>query len=316
MNPRFVEGFYWAAVLKSVTRAAEKLFVTQSALSSRIAVLEEELGVLLLDRRDKQFRLTAAGLRFQRHAEKLLSLQREIRSELSSPGERASTLRVGVIESVLHSWLIDWVQDLRVQQPQLQLELTVETTPVLTDQMRRGAVDLVLAALPVDGEGIDSRALASMAMAFVGRQGSALASRQRRISLPALAADAELLTFQRGSQPHVALLDLCRREGVEAPRVHSISSISAMVELVEQGFGVATLPQAAVARLAQRRSLAVLRCEVELRPLPLHLSWRADPGASILALAVESVLTRGKAPPGPAQRAARGSRSSKKSLKP
>ena len=311
MNLRFVEGFYWAAVLKSVTRAAEKLFVTQSALSSRIAVLEEELGVLLLDRRDKQFRLTAAGLRFQRHAEKLLSLQREIRSELSSPGERASTLRVGVIESVLHSWLIDWVQDLRAQQPQLQLELTVETTPVLTDQMRRGAVDLVLAALPVDGQGIDSRALAPMA--FVGRQGSVLASRQRRISLPALAADAELLTFQRGSQPHVALLDLCRREGVEAPRVHSISSISAMVELVEQGFGVATLPQAAVARLAQRRSLAVLRCEVELRPLPLHLSWRADPGASILALAVESVLTRGKAPPGPAPRAVR---SSKKSLKP
>ena len=313
MNLRFVEGFYWAAVLKSVTRAAEKLFVTQSALSSRIAVLEEELGVLLLDRRDKQFRLTAAGLRFQRHAEKLLSLQREIRSELSSPGERASTLRVGVIESVLHSWLIDWVQDLRVQQPQLQLELTVETTPVLTDQMRRGAVDLVLAALPVDGEGIDSRALAPMAMAFVGRHGSAMASRQRRISLPALAADAELLTFQRGSQPHVALLDLCRREGVEAPRVHSISSISAMVELVEQGFGVATLPQAAVARLAQRRSLAVLRCEVELRPLPLHLSWRTDPGASILALAVESVLARGKGQPVPAVRVPK---SSKKLLKP
>ena len=56
MNLRFVEAFYWAASLKSVTRAAEKLFITQSALSSRIASLEEELGVLLLDRRDKQGR--------------------------------------------------------------------------------------------------------------------------------------------------------------------------------------------------------------------------------------------------------------------
>ena len=64
MNLRFVEAFYWASSLKSVTRAAEKLFITQSALSSRIAALEEELGVLLLDRRDKSFRLTVAGTRF------------------------------------------------------------------------------------------------------------------------------------------------------------------------------------------------------------------------------------------------------------
>ncbi len=76
MNLRFVEAFYWAATLKSVTRAAEKLFVTQSALSGRLTALETELGVLLLDRRDKQFRLTLAGVRFQRHAGRLLNLPR------------------------------------------------------------------------------------------------------------------------------------------------------------------------------------------------------------------------------------------------
>ena len=90
MNLRFVEAFYWAVTLSSVTRAADKLFVTQSALSSRIAALEEELGVLLLDRRDKQFRLTMAGARFHRHAEKLLNLQREIRAEFgAAPGMRS-----------------------------------------------------------------------------------------------------------------------------------------------------------------------------------------------------------------------------------
>ena len=41
MNLRFVEAFHWVATLKSVTRAAEKLFLTQSAVSSRIAALEE-----------------------------------------------------------------------------------------------------------------------------------------------------------------------------------------------------------------------------------------------------------------------------------
>ncbi len=303
MNLRFVEAFYWAVMLKSVTRAAERLFVTQSALSSRIATLEEELGVLLLDRRDKQFRLTTAGTRFHRHAERLLNLQREIRSELSGPASAQSgVLRVGAIESVLHSWLIEWVQALRAEQPALQLELTVETTPVLMDQMRRGAADLVLTALPVDGDGIDTRALAPMPMVFVGRPqepvrpGQRAPRRRAPIPLQNLAAEYELLTFQRGSQPHVALLDLCRRQGVAAPRVHSISSISAMVELVEQGFGVATLPAAAVARLAQRRPLEALRCAAELQPLPIHLSWRDDPATPLVALAAERALTFGRPP--------------------
>ncbi len=62
MNLRFVEAFYWVASLRSVTRAAEKLFLTQSAMSSRVAALEEELGVLLLDRSDKRFKLTVKSV--------------------------------------------------------------------------------------------------------------------------------------------------------------------------------------------------------------------------------------------------------------
>jgi DNA-binding transcriptional LysR family regulator len=54
MNLRFVEAYHGAVMLESVTRAAEKLHVTQSALSSRIAALAEELGVLLLERKPRR----------------------------------------------------------------------------------------------------------------------------------------------------------------------------------------------------------------------------------------------------------------------
>jgi DNA-binding transcriptional LysR family regulator len=141
MNLRFVEAYYWVVSLKSISRAAEKLFITQSAMSSRIAALESELGVLLLDRRDKQFRLTVAGIRFFGHAQRLLALQRDVLGEMGSAASvpRAVSLRVGAIESVLHSWLIAWLQQMRASQPGLALELTVETTPVLVDQVQRGA---------------------------------------------------------------------------------------------------------------------------------------------------------------------------------
>jgi DNA-binding transcriptional LysR family regulator len=304
MNLRFVESFYWVVQLKSVSRAAEKLHITQSAMSSRIAALEEELGVLLLDRRDRQFRLTVGGMRFFSHSQRLLALQREIRSEMGMGGRKVS-LRIGAIESVLHSWLLEWVQHMRKTDPDFELELSVETTPVLVDQVKRGALDLAFAALPSSGESLRSRALPPMQMVFVGHRDL---HRKRRYSLADLAGQ-DLLTFQRGSQPHVALIDLFREAAVPMPRVHAISSISAMVQLIEGGFGVATLPLAAVQRLSGRLPLKPLRCEIPLPPLPVHASYREDPTSVVAAGLADAILDYIAAPRAPTRRP------SKKSIK-
>ncbi|UUX97142.1 LysR family transcriptional regulator [Aquabacterium sp. J223] len=283
MNLRFVEAYYWAVSLNSVTRAAEKLHITQSALSSRIAGLEAELGAALLDRRSRQFRVTAAGLRFHAFAQQLLTLQRQIKSEMGGDAPAAPVqLRIGAIESVVHSWLTGWLQQMRRSHPDFQLDLTVEMTPVLTDQVARGSLDLVFAALPAGGAGMRVRPLPDMEMSFVGHR--ALHTR-RRYTLDELAG-FDLMTFQRGSQPHVALLELFRRAGTALPRVHSISSISAMSQLVEGGFGIATLPRAAAERLARHLPLKTLRCDTGLTPLTIYASFRDDPGSVV----VQSVL--------------------------
>jgi DNA-binding transcriptional LysR family regulator len=278
MNLKFVEAFYWVAELKSVTRAAEKLFLTQSAMSSRIAVLEEELGMSLLDRRDKQVRLTASGLRFLGYAQKLLELQREVKAEMAPGALRAATLRIGAIESVLHSWLVPFIEDLRAEHAGLELELTVETTPVLLDQIRRGALDLVFAALPSSTEGLRSEAFPPMDMVFVGR---AREHRRRVYRLDDM-ADMDILTFQRGSQPHVGLLDVFRHAALEPRRVHAVSSISAMAQLVECGFGVATLPREAALRFVEVAGLKILNCSATLNPLPIFATHRLDPGTALV----------------------------------
>jgi DNA-binding transcriptional LysR family regulator len=287
MNLRFVEAFYWVVSLKSVSRAAEKLYITQSAMSSRIAALEQELGVSLLDRRDRQFRLTVAGMRFFGHTQRLLALQREVKREMGADGApRDMSLRIGAIESVLHSWLIDWVQHMRRGNPDFELELTVETTPVLVDQIHRGALDIAFAALPLVGEGLRSQALPAMEMVFVGHREL---HRKRRYTLADLAA-FDMLTFQRGSQPHVALVDMFRDAGVAMKRVHNMSSISAMVQLVEGGFGIATLPRAAVERLSERLPLKPLKCAATLAPLPVHASYRDDPTSMLAQEVVDGVI--------------------------
>ena len=287
MNLRFVEAFYWVASLKSISRAADKLFLTQSAMSSRISTLEGELGVLLLDRRDKQFKLTVAGARFLVYASKLLELQREVKAEMGSGAPMAVSMRIGAIESVLHSWLIPWLEKLRNDQPGLELELTVETTPILIDQIQRGTLDLVFAALPASADGVRNSVLPTMDMAFVGNPAL---HKKRSYRLDEL-AEMELLTFQKGSQPHVTLLDLFRQHRMEPKRVHAISSISAMVQLVQGGFGVALLPRIAVQRLTGFASLKLLSCDARIQPLPIHASYRTDPTSQAVETVVKSAIS-------------------------
>ncbi|TWO72029.1 LysR family transcriptional regulator [Caenimonas sedimenti] len=276
MNLRFVEAFYWVATLQSVSRAAEKLFITQSAMSARIASLEEELGTVLLDRRDKQFRLTMAGQRFLKHAGRLLELQREIKLEMGGEVPPGLQVRIGAIESVLHSWLIPWVESLRAEFPALELELSVETTPVLIELVRRGALDIVFTASPANAEGVRTKAMPTMEMTFLGNA----RLHRKRVYRMSDFAEMDLMTFQRGSHPHLALLDQLKAAGVQPRKVHAISSISAMVQLVQSGFGVATLPLAAAKRLPDTAGLKVLRCEQPLPPLPIHANFRVDPSTT------------------------------------
>jgi DNA-binding transcriptional LysR family regulator len=286
MNLRFVEAFYWVATLQSVSRAAEKLFITQSAMSARIASLEQELGTVLLDRRDKQFRLTFAGQRFLKYAGRLLELQRDIKLEMGGEAPVEVQIRIGAIESVLHSWLIPWVEDLRVQHPALELELSVETTPVLIELIRRGALDIVFTASPANAEGVRTQSFPAMDMSFLG---NARLHRKRIYRMSDL-ADMELMTFQRGSQPHLALLDQLKAAQVQPKKVHAISSISAMVQLVQSGFGVATLPTAAAKRLPDTAGLKILRCDAPLAPLPIHANYRFDPSSSNAEVVLKSAM--------------------------
>lgn len=279
MNLRFVDTFLWVVRLSSVTRAAERLNLTQSAVSARIAALEDEFGAPLIDRQAKGFRLTWAGERFLTHAEHLLDTQRRMRAELGAAEPEAFVLRIGAIETVLHSWLISLVNALKVENPRMGLEITVEMTPVLNDLLRRGALDLVFTAAPVAGNGLRARPLPPEPMCFVG---PAAMMGRGRLGVAELCAH-DLLTFQRGSHPHVALEEALARLGQPDKRPHCLSSIAALAQLAEGGFGLATLPLSTARPLSRRYGITILDSEIDLVPLPMHAGFRDigdNPGLS------------------------------------
>jgi DNA-binding transcriptional LysR family regulator len=231
MDLRYVETFYRAAMLGSIAAAAAELHVVPRAASQRIRRLEIDLKATLLDRNSgKRLRLTPAGMRFFHEAERLLCLWGEIKAEMGKSVAFLRPLRVGAIESVLHSWLVPWVQTLRREKPALRFELTVETTPGLLDLMRRGMLDVVFSTDELRADGVRVRAMAPMPMVFAGGEA---ARRRGNYTLEQL-VKLELLTFQRNSRPHTALLERLRAAGLERACVHAVSSISAMTHLAAQ----------------------------------------------------------------------------------
>ena len=286
MNTRFLETFVTLAQLRSFRATARALHATPAAISLRIKTLEEELQTELIDRGSKEFRLTANAEYLLGHAKAVVDATRRLQAAAHKDSAVRGRLRLGVIESVVHSWLTGWLKHMQASHPDFELELTVETTPVLIDQLQRGKQDLVFAALPATGEGVRTRAVTPMPMCFVGHKALHLRRRYRMADLLSL----ELLTFQRGSQPHVALIELFRKAGSPTPRVHAISSVSAMAQLVEAGFGVATLPRAVVDQLARRLPLRVLPCDDALEPLPIYASYRDDPSSSLPEAALSSAV--------------------------
>ncbi len=89
--------------------ASENLFITQSAVSARIKLLEEDLGVLLFDRSNKQLKMTAQGNRFVKHASELVFMWQKIKQDISLVDEKTSVLAIGSMMSIWDIALQEWL---------------------------------------------------------------------------------------------------------------------------------------------------------------------------------------------------------------
>lgn len=147
----------------SFTRAAERCFVTQSALSHQIAALERELGQRLFVRSSRSVRTTEAGEAFLAHAMTAVAAADHAREAAAAvAGRVVGTLRLGVIPTVTAVSVPHAISRFRGAYPEARVQLTVGNSDALADAVRRGELDVALLGLreDVDPSGVASRELA------------------------------------------------------------------------------------------------------------------------------------------------------------
>ena len=139
----------------SFSLAAEHCFVTQPSLSMQVKALEEELGVVLLDRSKKPVIPTEAGDVVLERARETLRAYNNIRESVAElKGETSGKLRLGVIPTIapylLHKFIPAFVRDY----PKVELEISEMITSDIVEALKRDRIDAALVASGTCGEGI------------------------------------------------------------------------------------------------------------------------------------------------------------------
>lgn len=279
MNLKFLETFVWVARLKSFRLTAEKLFSTQASISSRIATLEDEMGVRLFVRDSRGVSLTTEGARVLEYAEHIMDTMQSMKAAIRDPSQVRGRIRIGAMDTVIHTWLSPLVTRLMKCYPALEIELTADTAANLCSQLEKGYQDIIFQTDMLRFDTVRNTVLTRYPMHWVVPAGSVYD--RPYASLEEL-AEQRIVTFSRNSRPHQDILNMMHSANLITTRINCVNSASAITRLVRDGFGIGAMPAALVrGELAQ----GVLTL-VEGVPVPhimdIVASWRTGAGMELV----------------------------------
>lgn len=244
MEIRQLRYFVAIADFGSFTKAAERVYVAQSALSHQLAQLEEELGVRLFSRSRRGVELTEAGQRFLPHA---VSILRQVGEAVASARHRSEAVSGKVVFGIPHSasnaLALALLREVHRQHPGIEMELTEELTGNLLRQLRAGQIQL--AVLFDDGhlDGLSVTPVLSEQLCLIEPATAALPARgSRSLSLKQALAEPLILPAQpHGVRPIIERA--AEAAGLPPPQVYAdISSISILRTTLLAGLGRTLLP--------------------------------------------------------------------------
>ncbi|MDO8398265.1 MAG: LysR substrate-binding domain-containing protein [Bradyrhizobium sp.] len=238
-------------------RAAEACSVTQPALSMQIRDLERTLGVAVVERRPGDVMLTDVGREIARRAEDVLTASRDLVDfARHRSGPLTGRLTLGVIPSLAPYLLPRILPLLQSRFPELQLELRETQTRQLIEDIKSGALDAAMLALPVAEPDIDTIALFEDLFLL-----AVPASDPRKETARVAAADIDqsrLILLEDGHCLRDQALAFCAtatRVRSGAGTVFGASSLNTVMQMVAGGYGVTLIPQ--IAADVERRDARV-----------------------------------------------------------
>lgn len=277
---RNLETFVWVAQLGGFRSAADKLNTTQPAISARIALLEDELGVKLFDREQRRATLTAKGFELLGYAERMLQLRADMLRAVSEKMAMRGIIRLGVAETIVHTWLPRLIERLNAVYPLITLEIDVDITLNLRNALVGHQLDIAFLLGPVSEPRMKNLNLCSYKLAWVASP--ALELPPEPVPLAALAR-WPIITYPRNTRPHIAIQELFPRSDIPDLRLHGASSISTIVRMTLDGIGISAIPPAVIGRELAEKRLRLVKAEQSLPDLHFTATYSVKPDSFVAA---------------------------------
>lgn len=257
MDDRLLTSFMTVVECGSITIAAERLRITQSALSRQIQSIEQTLGVSLFERVGKKIRVSPEGESLRARINDVLIASRNLRvsAEGLKRGE-AGMLRVGACAQLIERYFPDFLRRWRELFPAVEVRLEEGGGSELNAKLAEGLVHLTINASSfATSPGLDERRLGQLAILAIGN-GDHLGADNAPIEVTEVARHPLLLLNRR----HVSrtMFDAACRSFAVEPRVALESgSAHTLFSMAEAGVGVAVLPS----------SIRAIETELVIRPI-------------------------------------------------
>jgi DNA-binding transcriptional LysR family regulator len=284
--------FRKVAETKSISRAAEELFVTQPAVSKQIKAIEEELGVLLFDRLGKKVHLTRTGEALYGHAVKILQSVDEAKAAVKGiSGECSGELVIGTSDHISLHRLPDILKSYIAAHPKVDLKLRCHRSETILELVRKNLVDLGVITLPKAAGNIVSTTIWKDPMSLVFPTAHPLAS-MKDIRLRD-AAGYGLILPEPGTTTRNTIDEAFAKKRLVPAVAMEVVYIETIKGLVKAGLGISILPDKAVEEetkggMLMKAPIKDARISRDLGVVYLRDKYLSRPAAEFLGLLKEA----------------------------
>ncbi|PYS82311.1 MAG: LysR family transcriptional regulator [Acidobacteria bacterium] len=244
---------------RSFSQAAERNFITQSAVSQQVRGLEAKFKRRLLERvrGRRELHLTQAGEAFYQASREVLEAYANLEEGMRQlAGTVGGTVRVATVYSVGLHELPPVVREFMALYPKAKIDLEYSRTTRVVRDVLSGAVELGVVAYPEKRRGLEVVELSGDRLVFICRPGHAFA-RRRKLRAAELQGQSFVL-FERDIPTRRATDKILRAHGVTVQRAAEFDNIETIKRAVEVGLGAAIVPRPSVLDEQRSGRLAVV----------------------------------------------------------
>jgi LysR family transcriptional regulator for metE and metH len=254
---------------KSITKAGNRLHLTQSALSHQLKYIEERLSTPLFKRLDKKMLLTPAGERLLGSAklvlDELVRAEEDVRHIAS---ERKGVLRISTQCYTCYNWLPELLVDFNQSHPGVEVDIVVEATRQPIEALLDGKLDVAIVNRKVRDRRLVFKPLFKDELVVI------VSPRHRLTRKPFVKAEDladEKLIIHGTPHENIVFQNLLFPSGVAPKHVSQVQLTEAIIEMVKAGLGVGLMATWSVREQIDNGSLCALR----LTPRGFHRQWSA-----------------------------------------